>query len=102
MKWSLMSSFSKQLVFQDTLKAIIVDEAGQATEPETLAAITDSDAFVVLAGDHCQLGPTVMSPKAEQAGLGVSLLERLFTKNPYTNDGCRDEYHGVKLLRNFR
>ena len=79
-----------------------MDEAGQATEPETLAAITDSDAFVVLAGDHCQLGPTVMSPKAEQAGLGVSLLERLFTKNPYTNDRCRDEYHGVKLLRNFR
>ena len=61
--------FSKQLVFQDTLKAIIVDEAGQATEPETLAAITDSDAFVVLAGDHCQLGPTVMSPKAEHQDL---------------------------------
>ena len=32
---------------------------------------------VVLAGDHCQLPPTVLSQEAARQGFGVSLLERL-------------------------
>jgi predicted DNA helicase len=34
---------------------------------------------VVLAGDHCQLPPTLVSREAAGAGLGVSLFERLMT-----------------------
>ena len=32
---------------------------------------------LVLAGDHCQLPPTVVSPEAADRGLSVSLMERL-------------------------
>jgi predicted DNA helicase len=32
---------------------------------------------VVLAGDHCQLPPTVVSPEAARQGFGVSLFERV-------------------------
>jgi predicted DNA helicase len=32
---------------------------------------------IVLAGDHCQLPPTMLSAEAAQAGFGVSMLERL-------------------------
>ena len=32
---------------------------------------------MVLAGDHCQLPPTVLAREAAAAGFGVSLLERL-------------------------
>ena len=32
---------------------------------------------MVLAGDHCQLPPTVLSADAQREGLGISLLERL-------------------------
>src|SRR5262249_60135877 len=35
---------------------------------------------VVLAGDHCQLPPTVLSPEAMRRGFGVSLLERLVAR----------------------
>ena len=49
---------------------ILIDESGQAMEPEILVPL-------VIAGDHCQLGPAVRSPFALRQGLGVSLQERL-------------------------
>jgi ATP-dependent RNA/DNA helicase IGHMBP2 len=52
------------------------DEATQATEPVTLVAFLRAPR-VVLAGDHCQLPPTVLSRAAQDGGLGVSLFERM-------------------------
>jgi superfamily I DNA and/or RNA helicase len=68
-----------------------VDEAGQATEPETLCAIAgvlrggggSGGGRVVLAGDPKQLGPVLRSPLAIAHGLGVSLLERLMAAGPH-------------------
>jgi len=54
----------------------LVDEATQATEPLTLLAFLRADR-VVLAGDHRQLPPTIISPEAAAAGLSTSLFERL-------------------------
>jgi ATP-dependent RNA/DNA helicase IGHMBP2 len=54
----------------------LVDEATQATEPLTLLAFLRADR-VVLAGDHRQLPPTVISQEAAAAGLSRSLFERL-------------------------
>jgi superfamily I DNA and/or RNA helicase len=53
-----------------------VDEATQATEPLTLLAFLRADR-VVLAGDHRQLPPTVLSQEAAAGGLATSLFERL-------------------------
>jgi hypothetical protein len=54
----------------------LVDEATQATEPLTLLALLRADR-VVLAGDHRQLPPTVLSQEAAAGGLATSLFERL-------------------------
>ncbi len=54
----------------------VVDEACQATEPSCWIPVLRSDR-VVLAGDHCQLPPTVVSRDAVREGFNVSLLERL-------------------------
>jgi ATP-dependent RNA/DNA helicase IGHMBP2 len=54
----------------------LVDEATQAIEPLTLLAFLRADR-VVLAGDHKQLPPTVLSQEAAKGGLGRSLFERL-------------------------
>ncbi len=69
---------------------VIVDEAGQATEPECLCAVAgamrapvDGGARVVLAGDPFQLGPVLRSALAIKHGLGVSLLERLMQSGPH-------------------
>ena len=54
---------------------VVVDEAGQALEPLVWAALQKADRLV-LAGDPQQLPPTVHAPKAQAAGLDVSLLEK--------------------------
>ena len=62
-----------------TTKLIVVDEANQATEPETIMPfqLADDDTHIVLIGDQMQLGPRVVSKLANSRGLGISMFERL-------------------------
>lgn len=65
---------------------IFVDEAGQATEPETMVAIktmADLDTNVMLSGDPKQLGPIIRSSVARTLKLDVSYLERLMESEVY-------------------
>jgi len=65
------------------LRQVIVDEAGQAPEPEALCplAVARHARQAILFGDHKQLRPILRSRLAEDAGLGISLFERLATRN---------------------
>jgi hypothetical protein len=54
----------------------VVDEATQAVEPAIYLALLRADR-AVLAGDHLQLPPTILSAEAQAGGLGISLFERL-------------------------
>ncbi|MGA2030641.1 MAG: AAA domain-containing protein [Thermoguttaceae bacterium] len=54
----------------------VIDEACQSTEPGCWIPLLRCDR-AVLAGDHCQLPPTVVSGEAAQQGFAVSLFERL-------------------------
>jgi superfamily I DNA and/or RNA helicase len=54
----------------------VIDEACQSTEPGCWLPLLRCDR-VVLAGDHCQLPPTVVSQEAAAEGFSVSLFERL-------------------------
>lgn len=60
-----------------TFKSVLIDESTQSTEPESLIPIVRGAQQVVLVGDHCQLGPVIMSRQAGAAGLSQSLFERL-------------------------
>ncbi len=57
---------------------LVLDEACQTTEPGCWAPLLRCDR-VVLAGDPCQLPPTVLSQEAARQGFGVSMLERLIS-----------------------
>ena len=54
----------------------VIDEACQSTEPGCWIPLLRCER-VVLAGDHRQLPPTVLSADAAAQGFGVSLFERL-------------------------
>ncbi len=60
---------------------LFIDEAAQALEVASLIPIRRAGR-VVLAGDHCQLPPTVKSYEAMKAGLGKSLMERIVDNHP--------------------
>lgn len=55
---------------------VVIDEASQSTEPGCWVPLAWAERLV-LAGDHCQLPPTVVSPEAMAGGFAVSLFERL-------------------------
>ncbi len=55
---------------------VVIDEACQCTEPTIWQAMLRADRLV-LAGDHCQLPPTVLSAEAAREGFSRSLMERL-------------------------
>jgi len=53
---------------------IVLDEAGQCIEPLAWCIFPLADK-IVLAGDHWQLPPTVLSMEATKLGLNISILE---------------------------
>ena len=60
---------------------LFIDEAAQALEAASWIPIRRVRR-VILAGDHCQLPPTVKSLAALKAGLGKTLMERLVENHP--------------------
>ena len=60
---------------------VVIDEAGQALEPGCWIPILKS-AKLVLAGDHCQLSPTIKSAEAARKGLSKTLLEKTVELHP--------------------
>lgn len=73
---STNSTAGGDLLADRRFDVVAVDEATQATEPSCLVPLTRADR-VVLAGDHRQLPPTVLSREAAADGLDRSLFERL-------------------------
>ncbi|MFW5922442.1 MAG: AAA domain-containing protein [Halodesulfurarchaeum sp.] len=71
------STCGSRVMRSQSFDVVVVDEASQLTEPDTLAAINRGDRFV-LVGDHRQLPPVVQSA----AGLETSLFERLIDQYP--------------------
>lgn len=55
-------------------RTLIIDEAGQCIEPLAWCIFPLASRYV-LAGDHLQLPPTVLSPQAAAMGLNRSILE---------------------------
>ena len=60
---------------------LFIDEAAQALEAACWIPIRRVSR-VILAGDHCQLPPTVKSIAALKAGLGKTLMERIVEMHP--------------------
>ena len=77
----------------DAFDLVVIDEAGQAIEPSCWIPILQGKRCI-LAGDQCQLAPVILSRKALEGGLGVSLLERA--------TGLHDGLLATKLTTQYR
>lgn len=96
----------------DHFTHIIIDEAGQSVETETLipmSLLPKNRGQVILAGDPKQLGPIVLSRvnKKDEVGYGMSMLERL-SLHPLYSDTRGENGFGydprcvTKLKKNYR
>lgn len=80
---------------------VVIDEACQSTEPGCWIPIQRADR-VVLAGDHCQLPPTVISPEAIDQGFARSLFERLVDLHgPRVNRRLEVQYRMHQSIMEF-
>jgi len=78
--------------------AAVIDEATQATIPSILIPICKARKFI-LAGDHKQLPPTVLSEKAKQ--LSETLFEKLIQRYPEKSVLLNVQYRMNEILMEF-
>ncbi len=69
------------MIREKNYSTVFIDEAGQALEPACWIPITKAKR-VIMAGDHCQLPPTIKSQKAAKDGLGKTLFEKVAERQP--------------------
>jgi len=72
-------------------EVVVIDEAGQAIEPACWIPILKGKK-VILAGDHCQLPPTIKSDKAAKGGLSTTLLEKCIRMYPQCVTLLEEQY----------
>ena len=79
---------------------VFIDEAAQALEAACWIPIRRCSR-VILAGDHCQLPPTVKSIAALKAGLGKTLMERIVDNKPEVVTLLRMQYRMNEEIMRF-
>ena len=79
---------------------VFIDEAAQALEAASWIPIRRCTR-VILAGDHCQLPPTVKSIAALKAGLGKTLMERIVEQKPEVVTLLRMQYRMNEEIMRF-
>ena len=79
---------------------LFIDEAAQALEAACWIPIRKVSR-VILAGDHCQLPPTVKSFAALKAGLGKTLMERIVDNKPEVVTLLRMQYRMNEEIMRF-
>ena len=78
---STLVGASSKLLDGKHFGTVFIDEAAQALEAACWIPIRRASR-VILAGDHCQLPPTVKSMEALKGGLGKTLMERIVENKP--------------------
>jgi superfamily I DNA and/or RNA helicase len=69
-------SFDFSILADQSFDLLVIDEACQSVDPGCWVPLRFARR-VVLAGDHCQLPPTILSRPAAREGFAVSLMQRL-------------------------
>lgn len=69
------TTFNEDILGDRWFDLAVIDEACQSTEPGCWVPLLRSDK-IILAGDHQQLPPTVLSTEAARQGFAKSLMER--------------------------
>lgn len=97
---STLTGSANRLLSGQKFGTLFIDEAAQALEPACWIAIRKASR-VMLAGDHCQLPPTVKSIAALRGGLGTTLMERIVKQKPETVTLLKTQYRMNEQIMRF-
>ena len=91
---------ASQVLERKRFSSLFIDEAAQAIEAACWIAISRADR-VILAGDHCQLPPTIKCIEAARGGLGRTLLEKVVLHKPETMSLLKIQYRMHEDIMRF-
>jgi len=74
------TAINSEILGQRRFDVAVIDEACQSTEPGCWIPLLRCDRLV-LAGDHCQLPPTIVSQQAKREGFDESLQQRVIAQH---------------------
>ena len=74
------TTIDDELLSTRSFDLVVIDEACQCTVPSVWQAALRAEKLI-LAGDHCQLPPTVLSDQAAARGMKDSLMQRLIERD---------------------
>ena len=97
---STLVSSNHRLMHGRHFGTLFIDEAAQALEAACWIAIRRADR-VVLAGDHCQLPPTIKCVDAARGGLERTLMERVAKGKPEAVSLLRIQYRMHEDIMRF-
>lgn len=97
---STLTGSANRLLAGQKYGTLFIDEAAQALEAACWIAIRRASR-VILAGDHCQLPPTVKSIAALRGGLGTTLMERIVKQKPETVTLLKTQYRMNEQIMRF-
>ena len=95
-----LAGSANRLLMRHKFGTLFIDEAAQALEAACWIAIRKAGR-VVLAGDHCQLPPTVKSIEAMRGGLGTTLMQRIVKNKPEAVTLLRVQYRMNDYIMRF-
>lgn len=97
---STLTGAANRVLEGEKYSTLFIDEAAQALEAACWIAIRKAGR-VILAGDHCQLPPTVKSIMALKGGLGKTLMERIVENKPETVTLLKMQYRMNEQIMKF-
>lgn len=97
---STLTGAANRVLEGEKYSTLFIDEAAQALEATCWIAIRKAGR-VILAGDHCQLPPTVKSIMALKGGLGKTLMERIVENKPETVTLLKMQYRMNEQIMKF-
>lgn len=97
---STLVSSNHRLLNGRRFPTLFIDEAAQALEAACWIAIRKADR-VVLAGDHCQLPPTIKCHEAARGGLERTLMEKVVSNKPAVVSLLKVQYRMHEEIMKF-
>ena len=97
---STLVSSNHRLLNRRRFGTLFIDEAAQALEAACWIAIRKADR-VVLAGDHCQLPPTIKCHEAARGGLERTLMEKVVSNKPAVVSLLKVQYRMHEEIMKF-
>ncbi len=97
---STLVSSNHRLLAGRHFGTLFIDEAAQALEAACWIAIRKADR-VVLAGDHCQLPPTIKCYEAARGGLERTLMEKVAAGKPVAVSLLKVQYRMHEEIMKF-